>query len=39
MDIYYDAITILRKFGVANFADIMKIAIMLIKTTFKDSSQ
>ena len=30
---------ILKRAGVANFADIIKIAIMLIKTTFKNSKE
>ena len=34
----YDAITfILRRPGIANFADFIKFAIMLNKATFKDS--
>ena len=45
MDRNYDVITfisntfILRKPGVASFADIIKIATMVIKITFKDSKK
>ena len=42
MDRNYDVISFISKYfysslGVANFADIMKIAMMLIKAAFKDS--
>ena len=41
MDRSYDVIAfqntfILRRFGVANFADIIKIVTMFVKTIFKD---
>ena len=42
MDRNYDVITfifILRRSRVANFAEIIKIRIMFIKTTFKDPNQ
>ena len=42
MDRNYDVITfifILRRSRVANFAEITKIGIMFIKTTFKDPNQ
>ena len=42
MDRNYDVITfsfILRRSRVANFAEIIKIGIMFIKTTFKDPNQ
>ena len=44
MDKNYDVITFVSKYfiswrpGVANFADIVKIAIMLIKTTYEESA-
>ena len=45
MDKIYDAIffisniVILRRYREANFADILKIATMFIKTSFKDSKK
>ena len=41
MDRNYDILNtfILRRATVANFADIIKIAIMFTKTTFKDSKK
>ena len=45
MDRYYDAIIfipktfVLRRPRVTNFADIIKIATMFFKTTFKDSKK
>ena len=45
MDGDYDAITFISKYiflrrpRVANFADIIKIATIFIKTTFKDSKK